>query len=187
MNVVAGTLPGVLIFEPPSFPDARGVFRELYRVQRYVDAGLTETFIQDNLSRSVRHTLRGLHLQHPAAQGKLVMALDGAVYDVAVDVRRGSPTFGRWEGFELTGENGRQVYLPPGFAHGFLVRSESALVMYKCTALYSPRDELCVRWDDPAVGIEWPAANPLLSARDASAPALGQIPLERLPEFVATS
>lgn len=186
MNVAAGALPGVLVFDPPSYPDARGVFRELYRAPRYAGAGLTETFVQDNLSRSVRHTLRGLHLQHPAAQGKLVMVLDGTVYDVAVDVRRGSPTFGRWEGFELSGDNGRQVYLPPGFAHGFLVLSESALVLYKCTALYSPRDELCVRWDDPAIGIAWPAGHPLLSPRDASAPLLEQIPPERLPEFTAT-
>ncbi|MBA2685728.1 MAG: dTDP-4-dehydrorhamnose 3,5-epimerase family protein [Gemmatimonadaceae bacterium] len=127
MNVVAGSLPGVLIFEPPSFPDTRGMFRELYRAPRYADAGLTEPFVQDNLSRSVRHTLRGLHLQNPGAHGKLVMVLEGAVYDVAVDVRRESPTFACWEGFELNAENGRQAYLPPGFAHGFLVLSDSAL------------------------------------------------------------
>lgn len=186
MNAVAGSLPGVLIFEPPSFPDARGMFRELYRAPCYVDAGLTEPFVQDNLSRSVQHTLRGLHLQNPRAQGKLVMVLDGAVYDVAVDVRRGSPTFGRWEGFELNAENGRQAYLPPGFAHGFLVLSKSALVMYKCTALYSPSDELCVRWDDPAIRIVWPVDDPVLSARDACAPLLGQIPLQRLPSFEAS-
>ncbi|MEO7040266.1 MAG: dTDP-4-dehydrorhamnose 3,5-epimerase [Gemmatimonadaceae bacterium] len=186
MNVVAGSLPGVLIFEPPSFPDARGSFRELYRAPRYADAGLTETFVQDNLSRSSQHTLRGLHLQNPGAQGKLVMVLDGAVYDVAVDVRRGSPTFGSWEGFELNAENGRQAYLPPGVAHGFLVLSESALVMYKCTALYGPSNELCVRWDDPALRIEWPVGRPVLSARDAGAPSLDQIPLERLPRFEAS-
>lgn len=177
------TLPDVLLFEPPVFRDARGAFRELHNQERYAAAGLAARFVQDNLSHSDRHVLRGLHLQHPRGQGKLVTVLDGAVYDVAVDVRRGSPTFGRWAGYELTAENAHQLWIPPGFAHGFLVLGERALFAYKCTDVYQPANELSVRWDDPALGIEWPVAAPVLSPKDADAPRLADIPADRLPAY----
>jgi dTDP-4-dehydrorhamnose 3,5-epimerase len=135
----------------------------------------------------VRHTLRGLHLQHPKSQGKLVTVLEGELFDVAVDVRRGSPRFGQWQGFLLSGWNACQVFMPPGFAHGFVVLSESALFAYKCTEVYSPADELTVRWDDPAIGIGWPVAAPLLSEKDARAPRLEAILPERLPEFAPSA
>ena len=176
-------LPELLLFEPRVFRDARGAFRELYNEERFAAAGLDARFVQDNLSESARHVLRGLHLQHPRAQGKLVTVAEGAVWDVAVDVRRGSPTFGRWAGVELTAENARQLWIPPGFAHGFLVLSERALFAYKCTELYSPADEVSVRWDDPALGIEWPMAEPVLSPKDGAAPRLSELPAERLPEY----
>jgi dTDP-4-dehydrorhamnose 3,5-epimerase len=178
-------LPELLLFEPRLVRDDRGTFRELYNEGRYREAGLDVRFVQDNLSRSSRHVLRGLHLQHPRGQGKLVTVLEGAVYDVAVDVRRGSPTYGRWAGVTLTGENAHQLWIPPGFAHGFLVLSDEAYFGYKCTELYSPADELTVRWDDPAIGIEWPVARPILSPKDAAAAALGEISAERLPVYEA--
>jgi dTDP-4-dehydrorhamnose 3,5-epimerase len=176
-------LPELLLFEPPVFRDARGTFRELYNAERYAAAGLEAPFVQDNLSESARHVLRGLHLQHPRGQGKLVTVAEGAVWDVAVDVRLGSPSFGRWAGVELSAENARQLWIPPGFAHGFVVLTARALFAYKCTALYSPADELTVRWDDPGLGIDWPVAAPLLSSKDAAAPALADIDPGRLPVF----
>ena len=176
-------LADLTIFRPRVFADARGDFRELYHAERYRDAGLDATFVQDNLSRSRRGTVRGLHLQHPRAQGKLVTVLDGAVRDVAVDVRRGSPTFGRTAALELTADEGTQLWIPPGFAHGFVVLTASAAVAYKCTAPYSPADELTVRWDDPALGIDWGVDVPLLSDRDAAAPTLAEIPADRLPPY----
>ena len=177
-------LPDLTIFRPRVFADARGDFRELYRADRYAAAGLTAAFVQDNLSRSRRGVLRGLHLQYPDPQGKLVSALDGAVLDVAVDVRRGSPTFGRVAAIELTAENAVQLWIPPGFAHGFVVLSETAVFAYKCTAPYSPGNELTVRWDDPALDIDWGVAAPILSEKDAAAPMLAEIPPERLPLYV---
>jgi dTDP-4-dehydrorhamnose 3,5-epimerase len=162
----------VLVVEPRAFGDARGYFLEAFHAARYADAGLPAAFVQDNVSLSRRGVLRGLHLQHPNAQGKLVSVLRGEVFDVAVDVRVGSPTFGRWVGEVLSGENLRQLYIPPGYAHGFVVTSDEALFAYKCTAYYDPAAELAVRWDDPAVGIRWPLDDVTLSERDRSAPAL---------------
>ena len=177
-------LPELTIFRPRVFADARGDFRELFRADRYRDAGLDATFVQDNLSRSRRGVLRGLHLQSPNPQGKLVAVVAGAVLDVAVDVRRGSPTFGRWAAVELTAENAVQLWIPPGFAHGFVVLGEAATFAYKCTTPYSPADELTVRWDDPALGIDWRVGRPVLSDKDAAAPTLAEIPPERLPAYV---
>jgi dTDP-4-dehydrorhamnose 3,5-epimerase len=157
---------GVLLLEPSVSSDHRGCFLETYHEQRYRDAGITEQFVQDNCSRSVRNTLRGLHFQEPHGQGKLVMALEGTVYDVVVDIRTGSPTFGKWYGVELSGKNLHQLYIPPGCAHGFCVTSETATFLYKCTAYYSPRDERGILWNDPALGIRWPISDPLLSPKD---------------------
>jgi len=167
-------IPGLLLFEPAVFRDPRGLFCETFHAQRYAEAGITELFVQDNYSRSIRGTLRGLHYQDPHAQGKLVMVLDGSVYDVVVDIRRGSPTFGKWHGLELSADNTRQLYVPPGCAHGFCVTSERAAFLYKCTDFYSPKDERGIIWNDPDVGIEWPISNPLLSKRDQNQISLRQ-------------
>jgi dTDP-4-dehydrorhamnose 3,5-epimerase len=177
-------LPEVLLIEPKFFGDDRGFFFESFAKNRYREAGITATFVQDNLSRSRRGTLRGLHLQHPHGQGKLVSVLEGEVYDVAVDVRIGSPRFGVWTGQVLSAENRRQLYIPPGFAHGFCVLSENALFHYKCTDYYHPETELAVAWNDPALAIEWPIENPIVSDKDAHADALKDLPEERLPAFV---
>ena len=177
MKIVETPLPGVLLLEPKTHGDARGFFVETFHAERYAAAGITGSFVQDNWSRSTRGTLRGLHFQEPRAQGKLVRVGIGEVFDVAVDVRRGSPTFGRWFGALLSEENKRQLWVPPGYAHGFCVTSASADFLYKCTNVYSPADERGVRWDDPAIGIEWPIAEPLLSARDSKAPLLADAPL----------
>jgi dTDP-4-dehydrorhamnose 3,5-epimerase len=173
----------VLLLEPKLFGDARGWFMESYNERAFEQAtGLKPAFVQDNHSRSARGVLRGLHFQLPPhAQGKLVRVTQGSVFDVAVDLRRGSPTFGRWAGVELSGENHRQFWIPPGFAHGFLVTSDSADFLYKTTDYYAPQAEGAVRWDDPAVGIEWPlhalaGQAPLLSAKDAQAPLLAAAP-----------
>ena len=180
------TLPDVLLIEPAVFRDARGSFRELYNAERYEGAGVPSSFRQDNLSRSARGVLRGLHLQHPRSQGKLVTVLEGAVFDVAVDVRRGSATFGRWTGYTLTGQNAHQLWVPPGFAHGFLVLEDDTFFSYKCTDVYSPAHELTVRWDDPAIGIRWPGEAPRLSDKDAAAPTLAEL-ADRLPTFESTA
>lgn len=176
-------LPGVLLFEPRIFRDDRGYFLETWSRSRYADAGLPSDFVQDNLSCSRRGVLRGLHYQHPRAQGKFVSVLRGEVFDVAVDIRAGSPTFGQWEGFALSAENGRQLYVPEGYAHGFVVTSEDALFSYKCTAPYDPSSEGSVAWDDPELGISWPVAAPILAAKDAAAPCLRAIPEGRLPAY----
>ena len=177
MKVTPTELPEVLLIEPRVFGDARGFFLETFQAERYSAAGVAGAFLQDNLSRSAKGTLRGLHFQEPRAQGKLVLVLRGAVWDVAVDVRRGSPRFGRWVGLELSEENRRQLWIPPGFAHGFCVLSETADFFYKCTALYAPETERAVRWDDPALAIRWPVAAPLLSAKDRAAPTLAEAPV----------
>ena len=182
MNVVPCPLSGLLIIEPKVFGDARGFFQELWNRRRYREAGLDVEFVQDNLSLSSRGTLRGLHFQNPNPQGKLLQVLQGEAFDVAVDIRRGSPTFRRWHGLVLSGENKRQFYIPPGFAHGFVVLSETALFHYKCTDFYSPQDELAIRWDDPDIGIEWRINEPLLSERDAKAPYLRDMPAAGLFE-----
>jgi len=166
MNTVATELPGVLIIEPRVFTDARGFFLESYHAQRYAEAGLPEVFVQDNHSRSVKGTLRGLHYQLRRPQGKLLRATRGAIFDVAVDIRRGSPTFGRWVGVELSEDNKRQLFVPAGFAHGFCVTSEVAEVEYKCTDFYIPEDERGIIWSDPSIGIRWPVREPILSTKD---------------------
>ena len=166
MKVTALDIPGALLIEPAVFRDHRGLFCETYHAQRYAEAGLIDGFVQDNFSRSVRGTLRGLHYQEPHPQGKLVMVLEGAVFDVIVDIRKGSPMFGKWQGFDLSSENHRQLYAPPGCAHGFCVTSEWAVVLYKCTDFYSPKAERGIIWNDPALAISWPITTPLLSAKD---------------------
>lgn len=174
MNVIETALPGVLIIEPRVFGDDRGFFQETWNAQTFADAGLTIDFVQDNHSRSARGVLRGLHYQLENPQGKLVRVSQGAVFDVAVDIRRSSPHFGKWVGVELSAENHRMLWIPPGFAHGFVVLSESADFLYKCTTLYHPPSDRSLRWNDPAIGIEWPDLGmaPLLSAKDEVAPLL---------------
>ena len=179
-------LPGVLLVEPLVHGDARGFFLETYHAEKYRAAGLGAVFVQDNHSRSAAGTLRGLHAQLARPQGKLVRCVEGEIYDVAVDVRRGSPSFGRWVGERLSAENFRQLYVPPGYAHGFCVTAGPAQVEYKCTAAYDPADEIVIAWDDPEIGIDWPAAEPLLSPRDASAPRLAGV-LDRLPLYPAAA
>ena len=181
MNVLKTSIPEVLIIEPKRFGDDRGFFMETFQAERYFSAGLKNTFVQDNLSRSGRGVLRGLHLQSPNSQGKLVTAMRGVVLDVAVDVRVGSPTFGLHVSVELSDDNRRQFWVPRGFAHGFVVLSESADFFYKCDSPYSPADELIVRWNDPALGIDWKTDSPLLSERDRNAPLLADI--DRLPRY----
>ena len=184
MNVTETTLPGVLIVEPDVFGDERGFFMETYQEHLYKDAGICGTFIQDNISFSQQGVLRGLHFQHPGAQGKLVYVLQGEVFDVAVDIRCGSPTFGEWFGCLLSDENRYQLWIPAGFAHGFCVTSETALFAYKCTDYYKPQSEGAVRWDDPAIGIKWPLKSVSLSEKDQNAPKLIDIDDARLPEYV---
>ena len=169
MKVEPTDIDGVLTIEPDVFSDPRGFFLETYNSARYAAAGLAETFVQDNLSFSTRDTLRGLHAQFLAPQGKLVRVGEGEVFDVAVDIRVGSPTFLRWVGKRLSAKNQLQLYIPPGFAHGFCVLSERAQVEYKCTELYDSEDDGTIAWDDPEIGIKWPTAEPLLSDRDRSA------------------
>lgn len=181
MKVIPSELPEVLIIEPRMHGDARGFFYESFQAGRYAEVGVPGPFVQDNLSRSVRGTLRGLHFQEPRAQGKLVQVLRGSVFDVAVDVRRGSPTFGRWVAVELSETTPRQLWIPPGFAHGFCVLSESADFFYKCTELYAPEAERSIAWNDPAIGIRWPVSEPLLSAKDRVAPRLEDAPV--LPQY----
>ncbi len=174
MNVLDTPLPGVRLIEPRVFGDDRGFFMETWNARVFADAGLDLTFVQDNHSRSARHVLRGLHYQIDNPQGKLVRVTDGSVFDVAVDVRRSSPHFGRWVGYELSAANKRMLWVPPGFAHGFVVLSETADFVYKCTALYAPAAERAIRWNDPAIGIDWGIgdAAPTQSAKDAAAPLL---------------
>ncbi len=181
MKVIETELPGVLILELKRFGDDRGFFMEMFQAKRYAEVGIVGPFVQDNFSRSAKGTLRGLHFQEPNAQGKLVQALAGAVYDVAVDIRRGSPTFGKWVGVELSADNRRQLWVPAGFAHGFCVLSESADFHYKCTDFYSPGSEHGIAWNDPDLGIPWPVTSPLLSAKDSAAPRLKDAPL--LPTY----
>ena len=180
MNVVETGLPGALILEPRTFTDHRGSFREVFHAERYAAAGLPR-FVQDNAARSRRDVLRGLHYQWPRPQGKLVFVVDGAVLDVGVDLRAASPTFRRWVAVELSEDNGRQLYLPEGFAHGYLVLSDSAVVVYKCTEVYLPEHDRALRWDDPELAIEWPTTTPILSEKDRSAPTLAQLPDDARP------
>ncbi|HVC20000.1 MAG TPA: dTDP-4-dehydrorhamnose 3,5-epimerase [Vicinamibacterales bacterium] len=180
MRFLPSELPGVIIVEPDVHRDPRGHFVETYQAQRYAEAGIPGPFVQDNQSRSARRTLRGLHLQIRHPQGKLVRVVTGTIFDVAVDVRRGSPTFGRWAGVTLSGEDFRQVYVPVGFAHGFCVTSDEAIIEYKCTDVYDRPGEIGLRWNEPAFGIAWPIAEPLLSGRDQGHPPLAAL-MAQLP------
>lgn len=182
MNVIPTSLPEVLVIEPKVFADERGYFMETWSSARYHELGIPP-FIQDNVSLSRRAVLRGLHYQEPFAQGKLVCVLQGNVFDVAVDVRSDSPTFAKWAGVILSGENKRQVYVPPGFAHGFCVISDVALLVYKCTERYAPEAEGSVLWNDPDIGIEWPVRQPILSEKDGAALRLRDIDRARLPSY----
>ncbi len=182
MRFLATPLPGVIQVLPDVHRDARGFFLETYHALRYHDAGIREIFVQDNHSRSARDTLRGLHIQLPGPQGKLVRVIEGEIWDVAVDVRRGSPAFGRHFGTRLTAEGFEQLYVPPGLAHGFLVLSEVAQVEYKCTQLYDAKAEISIAWNDPDLAIPWPTQSPLLSERDRRAPRLRDVQ-ERLVDF----
>lgn len=178
MNVIETGLPGVLILEPQVYGDERGFFMESYHRQRFAELGLPTEFVQDNHSRSTRGVLRGLHYQICQPQGKLVRVVRGAVFDVAVDLRRSSPTFGRWEGVELSEENKRMLWIPPGFAHGFLVLSDVADFLYKTTDFYAPQHERCLLWNDPAIGIAWPLeGEPILSVKDRAGKALSEAEL----------
>lgn len=183
MKVIETVLPGVRIIEPRVFGDSRGYLFESFNQQRFRELGIEASFVQSNVSRSARGVLRGLHYQQPNPQGKLVSVLEGEVYDVAVDIRRGSPHFGRWAGVMLTAENKRQFWIPEGFAHGFCVVSEFATFTYQCTALYDAKADAGVRWDDAAIGIDWPVSKPLLSEKDARTPLLADVNPDRLPVF----
>ncbi len=183
MQVETAKIPGLLVIDPVVHGDARGFFLETYSRDRYAAAGMDLEFVQDNLSSSRHGTLRGLHLQHPRGQGKLCWVIEGEVFDVAVDVRIGSPTFGQWVGVTLSFENKLQLYIPPGFAHGFCVTSERALFSYKCTDFYSADNELGIAWNDDGIGIEWPIDAPLLSDKDRAYPKLRDIPPDRLPRY----
>ena len=165
-------LPEVILVEPDVHRDARGFFLETYHLEKYRAGGIPGPFVQDNHSRSVRRTLRGLHAQRRRPQGKLVRAVEGEMFDVAVDIRRGSATFGRWVGVRLSGDDFRQLYVPAGFAHGFCVLSDVVHVEYKCTELYDGADEIGLAWDDPDVGIEWPIEDPVISDKDRRLPRL---------------
>lgn len=180
MKVVETEIPDLLVIEPDIFHDHRGRFLELWNRARYPD--LPE-FVQDNLSTSHRGVLRGLHFQHPNGQGKLVTALRGEVFDVAVDLRRGSPAFGRWWGTRLSAKDHRQLWVPEGFAHGFVSLADDSVISYKCTAFYSPDDERTVRWDDPDIGIEWPIAAPELSEKDRAGCGLAELDRASLPPY----
>jgi dTDP-4-dehydrorhamnose 3,5-epimerase len=185
MNIIPTRLKEVRIIEPRVFGDPRGYFMETFQQQRYAEAGIAVPFVQDNISYSRQHTLRGLHYQHPDGQDKLVQVMEGEILDVAVDVRRGSPTFGRSATVILSAENHRQLFIPRGFAHGFRVLSATALFMYKCSAFYAPEHEGGIIWNDPDLDIEWPADPPLLSDKDRTFTRLRDIPPDRLPSYEA--
>jgi dTDP-4-dehydrorhamnose 3,5-epimerase len=185
VKFIPTALPGVIIIEPQVFVDQRGFFLESYHACKYLGGGIDVTFKQDNHSRSARGTIRGMHAQLRHQQGKLIRVTRGEIYDVALDIRRGSPNFGRWVGVWLSAENFRQVYIAPGFAHGFCVTSEVAEVQYKCTDYYDPASEISVKWDDPDLGIDWPpdiASNPILSNKDIAAKPLREL-MDVLPRF----
>ena len=182
MRFTPQEIPDVVLIEPDVYRDTRGFFLETWHQRKYAEGGVSGPFLQDNHSRSGRGTLRGLHAQIQRPQGKLVRVVDGEVFDVAVDIRPGSPTFGRWVGDRLSGENLRQLWIPPGFAHGFCVLSEMVHLEYKCTDFYDASDEIAIAWNDPEIGIEWPLDDPTLSAKDAAAPRLADV-LDRLPAW----
>jgi len=184
MKLIETSLPGALIIEPQVFGDSRGFFYESYNKGKWRDAGIDADFVQTNVSRSARGVLRGLHYQWPNPQGKLVSVLEGEVYDVAVDIRRGSPTFGQSAAVMLTADNHRHFWVPEGFAHGFCVLSEFATFTYQCTALYDAKADAGIRWNDAELAIDWPLSEPLLSDKDRRTPLLKDVAPERLPVFV---
>ena len=186
MKITPSSLPEVLIIDPDVFGDARGFFMETWHAQKYAEHGLNAEFVQDNHSRSRKGVLRGLHYQRKHTQGKLVRVINGSVFDVAVDIRRGSPRFGQWVGVELNGENHRQLYVPPGFAHGFCVLSESVDFLYKCTDIYAPEYEEGILWNDPDIGIRWPDMDFVLSDKDVKNDLLKEMS-EKLPLYGAGS
>jgi dTDP-4-dehydrorhamnose 3,5-epimerase len=186
MKVVETNLPGCVVIEPQVHGDARGFFYESFNAHKYTKLGLDVRFVQTNVSRSARGVLRGLHYQFPNPQGKLVNVLDGEVYDVAVDIRAGSPTYGRWAAAILSAENKRHFWIPPGFAHGFAVLSEFATFTYQCTTLYDHAADAAIRWNDGDIAVDWPISSPLLSDKDQRAPFLREIAPERLPAFEPT-
>lgn len=183
MKVRETSLPGVLLIEPQVFTDARGYFFEGFHQAKFKEAGIDAGFVQSNVSRSTRGVLRGLHYQWPQPQGKLINVLEGEVYDVAVDIRVGSPSFGQWTAAVLSAENHRCLWIPEGFAHGFCVVSATATLAYQCTALYAQAADAGLRWNDARLAVDWPVSAPLLSDKDAKAPLLEEIPAHRLPMF----
>jgi dTDP-4-dehydrorhamnose 3,5-epimerase len=180
MKIIQTAIPAVVIFEPAVFTDQRGYFVETYQQQKYLEAGILKNFVQDNQSYSIKNVLRGLHFQLRHPQAKLVRVTQGVVFDVAVDIRRNSPTFGQWHGEVLSADNKKQMYIPENFAHGFCVLSDGAEFLYKCTDFYVPGDEAGLLWNDPQMGIKWPVSEPILSAKDAVLPKLSEI-LDLLP------
>lgn len=183
MNVKETTLEGLLLIEPDCHGDRRGFFMETWQRDRYRQYGIDVEFVQDNLSQSKQGVLRGLHFQYPFSQDKLVYVLEGEVFDVAVDIRKGSPTFGQWEGFYLSADNNNQVLVPGGFAHGFFVMSEKALFAYKCTDFYAPTAEKGIIWNDPQIAIKWPVEKPILSEKDLALPYLKDFKKGELPPY----
>ncbi len=187
MKIEPSRLDGVLIIQPSVFTDPRGFFMETYHRERYYDHGIRVDFVQDNYSFSTAKTVRGLHYQYPRSQAKLVQVFKGAIYDVAVDVRRGSPSFGKWVGVHLSEANNRQLFIPEGFAHGFAVMSETAIFTYKCSDFYTPETERGIIWNDPELGIEWPLKDPLLSVKDQNYLGLRAVTPENLPPYEGAS
>jgi dTDP-4-dehydrorhamnose 3,5-epimerase len=185
VKIIQTDLPGAIVIEPRVFGDARGFFYESYNEKTYRQMGITARFVQSNVSSSSRGVLRGLHYQWPNPQGKLVSVLEGEVFDVAVDIRRDSPHFGKWTGVVLSAENKRHFWIPEGFAHGFCVLSDRALFSYQCTAVYDAAADASIRFDDAAIGIDWPVAEPILSEKDECAPLLADVAAARLPESIA--
>ena len=185
MKVQTTAIEGVLIIEPQVFRDKRGFFAEIFHEKKYSAKGIRKEFVQDNMSTSVMQTLRGLHFQYPNAQAKLVQVFQGEIFDVAVDIRKGSPSFGHWEGVLLNDKNHLQFFIPEGFAHGFVVLSDGAIVSYKCSDFYSPEDEKGIIWNDPDIGINWPVTEPCLSEKDQNYSCLKEINPEHLPLWSA--
>jgi dTDP-4-dehydrorhamnose 3,5-epimerase len=175
MNIISASISDLLIVEPDVFNDNRGFFMETYHQKRYEDHGIKETFVQDNLSYSVKNTLRGLHFQSKHPQSKLIFVIAGEIYDVVVDIRKGSPTFGKWVGVVLSEENKKQLFVPKGFAHGFCVLSAFAYLAYKCSDIYHPDDESGILWSDPEIAVKWPVINPIISPKDQKLPRLSEI------------
>lgn len=186
MKFTPTSLPEVIIVEPRVFRDERGFFLETYQQRTFHDGGIEAMFVQDNHSRSIRNTVRGLHFQRTKPQGKLIRVISGEIFDVAVDIRRGSATFKHWTGVELSADNFRQLYVPPGFAHGFCVLSDIAEVEYKCTEFYAPDDEMTLLWNDPDIGIAWPVNEPLLSDKDRNGRRIADV-IDLLPTYTTDS